>query len=85
MHVFICTNYEQTDKKFAKHRFHSRILSDKMIVVVINVSCMAENRTYCVIIAQFHSVNLFGEKTYGKKKHFSLTFDSKATAQDTFC
>lgn len=28
----------------------------KMIVVVINVSCMAGNRTYCVTIAQFHSV-----------------------------
>lgn len=59
MHAFGCTNFEQTDKhRFAEHRFHSRDLIIKKTIqnsIIINVSCMAENRTYYVIVAQFRS------------------------------
>lgn len=43
--------------------------------VVKNINCMAENRTYYVIVAQFHCEI---------QKFLQCHFDAKAPAHDTF-
>lgn len=51
-------NILTNEHRFAKHRFLYSDLFKKKNCVIINViivSGMAENRTYYVIVAQFHS------------------------------